>query len=400
MQAPPPSSPPASRRSFLMSLPLAAGAALAGVIAAAGPVAAASAPVAPALFEHRLIDAAGPLSVWGKCAADLNGDGRVDLLAGGWRGGGLVWYENPGWTKRSIAAAAAISTDIEVADIDRDGKPDVVAVTDQGVVWYRNPDWKAYPVAGDTVHDLEAADFDGDGDIDIVARNQNLSKKSSGAVLFVYRQENPERWTRHPFAIPDGEGLKAADLDRDGDSDVVINGVWLENRRDLRADWPVHGFGPDWKHDKVFVATGDLNRDGRADVVLSPSEPKGQRYRISWFEAPADPKSGRWVEHVIVPDIETVHHFVGVADFNLDGEPDVATAAMLQGTAPQEVAIHLNTGRGAGWTRQVIGTTGNHSMRIVDVDGSGRPGLFGANHQENKVELWRNVTPRGAVGAP
>jgi hypothetical protein len=83
----------------------------------------------PAFFLHSLVDAAGPRSIWGKCAADLNGDGRPDLLAGGARGGGLVWYENPGWTKHLIDTASNISTDIEVVDIDGSGKPDVVAIT-------------------------------------------------------------------------------------------------------------------------------------------------------------------------------------------------------------------------------------------------------------------------------
>jgi hypothetical protein len=366
--------------------------ACAGLFAASGSAAAADSPAPPAVFSHRIVDPAGPLSIWGKCAADLNGDGRVDLLVGGWLGGGLVWYENPGWTKHPVDPASKISTDIEVADVDRDGKPDIIAVTGTGVVWYRGPDWKPHPVATDKVHDIEVADFDGDGKVDIVARNQNLSRNSSGATLFVYRQASPQEWVRSTLPILDGEGLKAADLDRDGDLDLVLNGTWLENRGGKLDEWPDHVFGAAWKHDKVFVATGDLNGDGRLDIVLSPSEPKGQRYRFSWFEAPAELKTGAWVEHVIEADIETVHHFVGVADFNRDGRPDVATAAMRQGAPPQQVSIYLNTGKSAGWTRQVIGTTGNHSMRIVDLDGSGRPSLFGANHQENKVELWRNDT--------
>ena len=37
-------------------------------------------------------------------------------------------------------------------------------------------------------------------------------------------------------------------------------------------------------------------------------------------------------------------------------------------------------------------------MRIVDLDGDGLPDLFGAMHtQENAVEIWRNLTPRGKL---
>ncbi|MDO8545084.1 MAG: VCBS repeat-containing protein [Opitutaceae bacterium] len=369
-------------------------------LAFALPGAAADARPRPASFHHTVIDDAGPASIWGKGAADLNADGRVDLLAGGWRGGGLVWYENPGWIKHVIDFAGKFGTDLEVVDLNRDGKPDIIAIAGDGIAWYEAPDWKPHHVAKDAVHDIEVADFDRDGDIDIVARNQNLSRGKSGATLFIYRQESLDTWTRATETISDGEGLAAADLDRDGDLDVVINGTWLENRGDLLGRWPVRVFGPEWKQDKVFVATGDLNGDGRLDIALSPSEPKGQRYRISWFEAPANAKSGRWIEHVVEPDIETVQHFVGIADFNLDGRPDIVAAAMLQGDAPQNVSVYLNHGGGKRWTKQVIGTNGNHSMRIVDLDGNGAPSLFGANHQSNKVELWRNITPPGKPPGP
>ena len=100
------------------------------------------------------------------------------------------------------------------------------------------------------MHDIEVADFDGDCDFDIIARNQNLSKNASGATLYIYRQESPDKWTPHTFPIPDGEGLKAADLDRDGDLDIVVNGIWYENRRNLLGEWPAHVFGPAWKQDK------------------------------------------------------------------------------------------------------------------------------------------------------
>jgi hypothetical protein len=47
-------------------------------------------------FRRITVSAASPADVWGKGVGDL------DLIAGGFEAGGLVWYENPGWTGRSM----------------------------------------------------------------------------------------------------------------------------------------------------------------------------------------------------------------------------------------------------------------------------------------------------------
>ena len=102
-----------------------------------------------------VIDAEGPRAAWAKHVADVNGDGRPDLIVGGhmqplpslwdrianrlgladWsqRGGDLVWYENPGWQRHVISTAHRVRTDVAAADIDGDGDIDVVALTDAGV---------------------------------------------------------------------------------------------------------------------------------------------------------------------------------------------------------------------------------------------------------------------------
>ena len=142
------------------------------------------------------------------------------------------------------------------------------------------------------------------------------------------------------------------------------------------------------------MAAGDINADGRLDIVLSPSEKAGGVYRISWFEAPADPKTGSWKERIIEDSIETVHHFAGAADFNKDGRMDVATARMHQGKAP-EVSLYLNVGKGEKWIKDVVAPVSSHSMRIVDVDGDGMLDLYGAGWKAHEVELWRNITHPG-----
>lgn len=362
------------------------------LLAAAAPGANVVARAAEIPFRYVLIDDDGPQDVWQKSTGDLNGDGRVDLIAGGRASGGLVWYENPEWTPHTIAPGGGHSTDGEVADVDRDGDNDLVSLTTSEIRWYENPGWKAHRIDVRRLHDLEVADFDGDGDVDLVARDQG-EFGHRGDVLHFYRQDSPTRWTHRAVEIPNGEGLATADLDRDGDSDVVLEKHWLENTGDFfGGPIPRHVYTTSWTYSNAFVATGDVNGDGRLDVVLSPSELAGRTYRISWFEAPADPKSGNWAEHVVEDGVEAVHHFIGAADMDGDGDIDVATAEMHQGEDPDEVKIYVNGQRGRAWSKVVLATAGSHSMRLVDFDADGDVDLFGANHKGGKIELWENLT--------
>ena len=100
---------------------------------------------------------------------------------------------------------------------------------------------------------------------------------------------------------------------------------------------------PPWT--ETFPWMADINQDGRPDVVLAPTEYKGGLYRISWVEAPDDPKSGGWSEQIIDSPVETVVHSLGVADMDSDGDLDVVTAEMHQGNDPDEVRVHKNSYR-------------------------------------------------------
>lgn len=342
-------------------------------------------------FEHVAVDNQGPRSIWLKSTGDLDGDGRIDLLAGGHDLGGLVWYRNPSWAKATIAPEGVFSTDAEVGDVDRDGDNDVVALMQSEVVWFENPTWRLHAIGGKVLHDVELADLDADGDLDIVARNQS-EFGGGGEVLHFYRQDTPTSWTYRSLSIAKGEGLLLADLDRDGDLDVIVNSSWYENAKDIiNGSWTEHRYTTSWTHRNVCIAAADIDRDGRVDIVLSPSELAGGTYRLSWFEAPADPRAGNWEEHVVKNSVETVLHFAGAADFDLDGTVDIVTAEMQQGADPDEITVYLNVkGDGLAWEPKVLATGGSHSMRMVDVDADGDMDLYGANWQENLVELWLN----------
>lgn len=348
-------------------------------------------------FEHIVVDERGPVNPWGKSIGDLTGDGFPELIVGGSKSGGLVFYERSGnvgtWSRRIIAEGGRWSTDHECVDLDGDGDQDIVALSTTAIVWIENPNWQIHTVDRIVLHDVEVGDFDQDGDLDFVGRDQG-EFGHSGKSLHFYQQLDQKEWKHVEVACADGEGLAIRDMDGDQDLDVVINSFWIENESPEGefdpTQWKQHRYGSKWIHEPTFVGLADINLDGRPDIVLAPSELAGDRYRISWFECPESPSAGGWKEHPIALDVETVHHFVAAADCDLDGDVDIVTAEMEQGRDPDEVIVFANDGTNETWTKQVIATTGSHSMRLVDVDLDGDLDLFGANHQGQQVDLWLN----------
>jgi len=339
---------------------------------------------APA-FREKIIDANGPQNLWMKTTGDINGDGKTDILAGGWADGGIVSYLAPDWRKQVLCDTLKVSTDAEVCDVDNNGAPDVVAIVRDALVWLGGHDWNLNIIDSLTLHDIEVNDFDNDGLIDIVGRNQ--AEWGRGDTLYFFHQKSQGEWETYRKAIVNGEGLKSADLNGDKKQDIIINGYWLENTGDIR-NWPEHKFSDSWNWRNTYIDVADINNDGLNDILLSPSELKGNKYHVSWFERPAVPTE-EWKEHIVIDSVESVLHFIGAADFNLDGRMDFMIAHMQQGADPDAVAVFYQE-NGNRWKKQVISTGGSHSMRLGDFDGDGDIDAFGGNWEENIVKMWIN----------
>jgi hypothetical protein len=238
------------------------------------------------------------------------------------------------------------------------------------------------------LHDIVVQDLDGDGKRDIAGRDQG----ATGDVLYLWRQISLTSWQPSRIALPEGgSGLAGADIDRDGKRDLIIGRYWFENTSAVgHLSFQRHLYNAAAAKN-AYVATGDIDGDQRVDIVTSPAHPDTERYRISWFEAPANPEA-TWREHVIQDKVRTVTHFVDVADLDLDGDLDVASATDQLSDVPK-LKVHINTnGAGTSWRLQIIANTSSHSMKFVRVGNDAGPSLFGADYgepQRTPVRLFR-----------
>ncbi|MGC8834179.1 MAG: FG-GAP repeat domain-containing protein [Armatimonadota bacterium] len=362
-------------------------------------------------FEHVIIDRDVPEGLDCKGVGDIDGDRFTDIVvAGNLRGGSLVWYRYPNWAKHVIDVGQ-FAVDMQVGDVDRDGDLDIIVSEayeapskGKALLWYENPrpkgspaadKWKRHVITANApvdsyIHDIEVGDLNRDRKLDVVIRHGKT---------VLYLQNTPDSWAERIIdegsGSGDEEGTALGDINRDGRLDVVLNGYWLEQPPDpIKGTWRRHIIDSNWPQ-LVGVAVADINRDGRPDVLLAPAEDRG---RLSWYEAPKNPPSDKWIEHVIDSDVEYIHTFK-VADMNLDRWPDVVTAEMAQsGYHPDKpsrkrVSVYLNQGKGVKWRHQIVANTGSHNIRVADIDSDRDIDIVGANWggAYHPVELWRNL---------
>ena len=337
-------------------------------------------------FSRLLIDAANAGDC--KAIADINGDGKPDLIVGGAK---LVWYRNPDWQKFDIGTAIKeFTTDCQAKDMNGDGRPDVVTGDGDGannVIWLENIDggssWVRHAIGshGNWVHDLEVADFDGDGKPDVLTH---------GHGTHVWYQDSPSVWADRNLSAGDKtkEGIGIGDIDSDGRIDFVQGGWWFKNPGNRADQWTAYTFAAGYDGGSYTAAVGDINGDGRPDIAVSEQH---KRHELAWYTGPSDPRQGPWEKHVLANDIGA--HKLNIADMNGDGRADLVVGLELA-----ELRLYVNRGGTAPkFDKTTLNTTGCHNARVADVNGDGKADILCANYLDHPpVELWINQTPAPA----
>jgi hypothetical protein len=189
---------------------------------------------------------------------DFDADGRPDLISRARR-----ILRNLGGLTFAPVLTLNPSYDVVVADdLDQDGDADLVINFIGGAILRNAGGWAFSLESVDLVdfNGASAADIDGDGDRDLVVSQYSLLPPAGGSMRIFYR--DPLGWSAGPVNV---DGSRAAsdlfvvDVDADGDLDVVGRSLWLNQGGVFspRADLDY----------TMFSAAADLDRDGDVDIV-------------------------------------------------------------------------------------------------------------------------------------
>jgi hypothetical protein len=214
----------------------------------------------------------------GVALGDADGDGNSDLFASASFGSVRVLLgSGDGHFETSFHVVNGFSTAFDVADLDGDGRDDVVTVGNlNGLqVWlavgggdYVGP--TDVPVSG-VPHSVEAADLDADGDLDLVVGLAN------GQIASIALGDGDGGFTAAPdVLVPDGhDRIRTGDVNGDGLVDLVswkLTQAAVELGLDsARVAAPIVVYTPPLGHGVDDLDVGDINRDGADDLAILES---------------------------------------------------------------------------------------------------------------------------------
>jgi len=310
-------------------------------------------------------------------AADIDGDGDMDVLAGH---NNIAWYENDGsesFTTHTISTSAASS--VYAVDLDGDGDMDVVGSSAGSVGWYENDgsgNFATHTICNHYWHrgfrSVYALDVDRDGYMDVVAASSSPNNK-----IMWYENDGSQYFNHHIIAdsVNGARSVSAADIDGDGYMDVLSghnNIAWYEY--DGSESFNTHTVATSGVSSVCAV---DVDGDGDMDVVGSSTG------SVGWYEN--DGSENFTTNTVSTSGSSSVY----AVDLDGDGDMDVL------GSSAGSVSWYKNSGS-ENFSTHIITTAADDAQSVytADVDGDGDLDVLSAALGDSKISWYEiNYSP-------
>jgi hypothetical protein len=361
--------------------------------------------------------------------ADVNGDGRPDILALSSTANLVMWYENPTWTPHPITTETR--KNISLAPLTQPGSSirGLALASDfnlddshsGGEVWWAVPrpaaadsEWRlrrigSYP----TTHRLRWANLDGGGrrvlvNAPILGIGAEKPEYNVGAPLTWYEFPEPldrghasaldERelhWTPHVIdhSLTVVHGVAIIDWDGDGRDEILtasFEGVHL-----FKSTGQIH----ELKWTKTRICEGDqLSRSRRGSSEVAAGKVHGRRFIatiepwhggqvVVYFEG----KRGELWTRNVVDDSFHDGHALAIADFDGDGSDEIVAGYRGQGTS---LRVYRAAGKtGEKWEGQTLDTNMAAACAVVaDINGDNRPDIVAIGASTGNV-VWYEALP-------
>jgi hypothetical protein len=388
-------------------------------------IAGAEAPTTSVQFSTHLItdQLRGGYSV---AIADVNHDGKLDIIPVAAASPDLAWYENPGWDRHVMINDKKAMLWASPADIDGDGIPEFALLSDfgqdpktsKGSVWLLKSQgdpkamWKSYAVdAVPTAHRVTWADLEGNGKKEIVMAPFVGLK---GWEDPKYKDNVPLLFWRVPPTLDQTWKRETVDDKLYGVVHHLHAVKWNPGKRD---DLLVAGFDgivlytPSGRSDKLrfdrkVLAKGDEPRNvpgaggltqGSNDVY--PIHIKGKRFLAAQEPWHGDEivvyseKGGQWERNVIFKGLVQGHE-IAVGDLNGDGRDDIVAVDVTNRGRPTPASVHIfysEDDAGTQWRHELLDQDmmAGSGVVVADINGDGRPDIVAISG--NSVKYYENL---------
>ncbi len=365
--------------------------------------------------------------------ADVEGDGKLDILGLSSVESIVEWYKNPDWKARAVTTET--TGNISLAPLFRPGYParglalaSAFALDDSthgGDIWWAEPpesqdsEWSLRLLGQiPTSHRLRWANLDGSGrlglvDVPLLGQGAKAPEYSVGSPITWFEMPEvqlrghvsaahpePTDWTPHLIdeSLTVVHGVHIVDWDGDGREEILtasFEGVHLFHSE---------GQGGDLRWKRMQLAAGDQvskPRRGSSEVdvgkvggrrFLATIEPwHGEQVVVYWPEKPG----GLWTRQVIDSSFRD-GHALACADLNDDGNDEIV--AGYRGPGTSLYVYYAADSSGSKWERQTLDSEMAASGVVVaDVNGDGRPDVVAIGASTGNVKWYENRGVRSQV---